>query len=195
MPVIGQTAEVELATAAHLPLALRPNVTDESTQARAVQSTLLNLPYEILEVVLLYLPIQDLLLSQRVCHRFNYMVASSKPIRRALFLEPAHHNGQLGDWQLLRFNPFLEDQLAGSFHTRAIGVHRGKEGTVKMVAHMRYEKEALLDDDWADILLYEQASWKSMLVRAVSVHACFEVSDLHASDKPTSCNTFDASEC
>ncbi|KAK7188771.1 hypothetical protein DPSP01_005671 [Paraphaeosphaeria sporulosa] len=163
MSVNGQTAPHALATAKRLPLA-RLHFTNEPTQVHAVQSALLMLPYEILEAVLLHLPTRDLLLSQRICQRFRYMVESSKPVRRTLFLEPAHHNGQLDDWPLLKFNPFLTNQLAGSFHTRAIGVHRGKDGIVKMVAHMRYEKEALLDDDWAEIILYEHASWKSMLV-------------------------------
>lgn len=174
MPVDGKSTQCALPMADSLPLALRnpsldvrkPCATNEPDQALAALSVLTKLPYEILEAILLHLPIRDLLLSQLVCHRFREMVVRSKPIRRALFLEPAHHNGQLGDWRLLRFNPFLTDQLAGSFHTRAIGVHRSKEGTVKMVAHMRYEKEALLDDDWAEILLYEHASWKSMLVCA-----------------------------
>lgn len=156
-----------MATAERLPPA-QPDVINGLNQAGAMQSTLMDLPYEILEEVLLNLPIQDLLLSQRTCQRFRYLVASSKPLRRALFLEPAHHDGQLDDWRLLKFNPFLADQLAGSFHTRAIGVHRGKEGTVKMVAHMRYGKEAPLDDDWADVLFYAKASWKSMLVRAMT---------------------------
>lgn len=155
-----------------IPLAVQPldypevsasEYPDESKQPRSI---LTHLPYEILEACLLHLPAQDLLLCQRVCRRFKDMVASSKPIRRTLFLEPAHHNGNLEDWVLLKFNPFLADQLAASFNVRVIGVHRGKEG-VKMVAHMRYEKEALVDDDWADILLREEASWRTMLVRAM----------------------------
>ena len=100
-----------MATAERLPSA-RPYVIHDPNQASAVQSTLLKLPYEILEAVLLHLPIQDLLLSQRTCQRFRYMVASSKPLRRALFLEPAHHDGHLGDWELLEFNPFLSNQLS-----------------------------------------------------------------------------------
>ena len=143
-----------------------PIVIYEPQNIGDLRSPLLNLPYEILEACLLHLPAQDLLLCQRVCRRFKDLVASSRPIRRALFLEPAHHNGKLDDWVLLKFNPFLANQLAGSFNIRVIGVHRGNEG-VKMVAHMRYEKEALVEDDWADILLREEASWRSMLVRAV----------------------------
>jgi hypothetical protein len=166
----GKIAQYALSTAERLPLALRHHAANEIAQARAASSTLVKLPYEILQAILLQLPMQDLLLSQRICQRFRYMVSSSKPIRRALFLEPAHHDGRLGDWRLLKFNAFLTNQLAGSFHTRVIGLHRGKEGTVKMVAHMRYEKEALLDDDWADVLLYEHASWKSMLVRGASFY-------------------------
>ena len=127
-------------------------------------AAILQLPYEVLEAVLLQLPLQDLLLCQRICQRFRTMVSSSKSIRRALFLEPAHHNGKLCDWTLLRFNPFLATSLAQSFNIRVIGVHRGEEGSVKMVAHMRFEKETLLDQEWADILLHEDASWKSMLV-------------------------------
>ncbi|KAF1974419.1 hypothetical protein BU23DRAFT_598455 [Bimuria novae-zelandiae CBS 107.79] len=158
-----------MGAAERLPLALRPLdfhkriAVNDPAKAYSRHSTLTSLPYEILEACLFHLPVQDLLLCQCVCQRFRNIVASSHPIRRALFLEPAHHNGNLESWTLLKFNPFLAAQLAGSFNIRVIGVHRGKEG-VKMVAHMRYEKEALLDDDWADILLRDEATWKSMLV-------------------------------
>lgn len=127
-------------------------------------TTLATLPYEILEAILLHLPIEDLLLCQQVCHGFRQMVSSSKPIRRALFLEPSHHSGSLSEWELIKWNPFLETKLADSLDIRVIGVHRGAEGTVKMVAHVRFRKDALVDPDWVDILLDDYASWKSMLV-------------------------------
>ncbi|KAF1958823.1 hypothetical protein CC80DRAFT_20605 [Byssothecium circinans] len=151
-------------------LALRPlpirNIvpTTKSVLESSAPARLTALPYETLEHILLNLPMQDLLLCQRVCHCFKDMVASSRPIRRALFLEPAHYSGKLSNWKLLKWNPLLEDKLAGSLSIRVVGVHRGQEGTVKMVAHVRFEKEALLDVGWADMLFHEDASWKSMLV-------------------------------
>lgn len=174
MPANGNNRHSASPAAAHLtprPLQARRlqellAITDPLDPSSA-ESSLAKLPYEILEACLLHLPTQDLLLCQRICHRFRDIVATSRPIRRALFLEPTHQNGNLDDWKLLTFNPFLATQLAASFNIRVIGVHRGNEG-VKMVAHMRYQKEALVDDDWADILLREEASWKSMLVRVVS---------------------------
>lgn len=158
----------EMAECFPLPLRSSPirkvvSATD-STRTSFAPSTLTTLPYEILEAILLCLPCQDLLLCQRVCHCFKEIVASSKPIRRALFLEPAHYSGKLCDWNRLQWNPFLEDKLADSFHIRVIGVHRSAEGPVKMVAHVRFRKEALTDIDWVDILLHENATWKSMLV-------------------------------
>ncbi|KAF2255025.1 hypothetical protein BU26DRAFT_500668 [Trematosphaeria pertusa] len=126
--------------------------------------TLITLPYEMLEAILLLLPLQDLLLCQRVCHCLKEMVASSKPIRRALFLEPSQLSTELSQWEQLKWNPFLETKLSNSLTVRVIGVHRSREGPVKMVAHVRFRKETLTDPDWADILLNEDASWKSMLV-------------------------------
>lgn len=146
------------------PLHKVASATDSSRTSCVAPSSLVTLPYEILEAILLFLPIQDLLLCQRICHCFKEMVASSKPIRRALFLEPSHYSGNLSDWERLRWNPFLETKLAESLSIRVIGVHRSPEGPVKMVAHVRFRKDALLDSDWADMLLYEDASWKSMLV-------------------------------
>lgn len=147
------------------PVNIRPDlIVAKPDEADSMHSTLASLPFEVLEAILLQLPVQDLLLCQSVCRRFRAMVSSSKPIRRALFLEPAHHNGRLSDWSMLKFNPFFTTQLAGSFNIRVIGVHRSEEGAVKMFAHMRFDKEALVDDDWADILLYEKASWMSMFV-------------------------------
>jgi len=44
---------------------------------------------ELLETILLELPLKDLLLSQRVCTTWRSLAISSIHIRRALFLEPA----------------------------------------------------------------------------------------------------------
>jgi hypothetical protein len=131
-----------------------------STIETSSRPTLDALPFEILEAILLNLPPQDLLLSQGVCRSFKKMVSSSKRLRRVLFLEPAHHPGKLEDWKIIKWNPFLESQLSEILNIRVIGVHRGGEGTAKMVAHVRYRKEAID----LDAFLHEEASWKQMLV-------------------------------
>ncbi|KAF2658483.1 hypothetical protein K491DRAFT_713432 [Lophiostoma macrostomum CBS 122681] len=134
--------------------------TSLSTLETSLPPTLDALPFEILEAILLHLPAQDLLLSQRICRTFREMVIASKRIRRTLFLEPAHHPGKLEDWKMIRWNPFLESQLSEILNIRVIGVHRGGEGTVKMVAHVRYRKVAID----LDAFLHGEASWKHMLV-------------------------------
>lgn len=45
--------------------------------------------FELLEYILLRLPMQDILLAQRVSKQFNQVIKDSQPLRRALFLEPA----------------------------------------------------------------------------------------------------------
>lgn len=127
-------------------------------------SSLSTLPFEILEAILLHLPPQDLLLCQRICRTFREMVSSSKRIRRALFLEPAHNSGKLETWRLLKWNPFLETKLSYLLNIRVIGVHRTGEGLVKMVAHARFRKEALADLDFVDMFLHDRACWKEMLM-------------------------------
>ncbi len=85
--------------------------------------------YELLEDILLHLPLQKLLLSQRVCHTFKDVVKSSSRIQQALFLQPACtrkvfwstaaslSSGTEGSWRLCPkagtvitpiLNPFLD---------------------------------------------------------------------------------------
>jgi hypothetical protein len=44
--------------------------------------------YEILQYILLALPIRDLLLAQRVCRQWRSLIQESQPIQRALFFVP-----------------------------------------------------------------------------------------------------------
>ncbi|KAF2793786.1 hypothetical protein K505DRAFT_35324 [Melanomma pulvis-pyrius CBS 109.77] len=145
---------------------LQPSSTSVSNRTSVEPPTLAFMPYEILEAILLNLPPQHLLLVQRVSRIFREISSSSKRIQRALFLEPMHYSGELSTWQLLRWNPFLETRLSRLLNVRVIGVHRGSEGSVKMVAHVRFEKQYLADSDRHDIdvLLRDEASWKKMLV-------------------------------
>ncbi|KAF2867859.1 hypothetical protein BDV95DRAFT_610299 [Massariosphaeria phaeospora] len=135
--------------------------TSSCSRLNQATSTLIGLPYEMLEAILLQLPIQDLLLCQSVCRAFGEMVSSSRPLRRALFLEPAHYSGKLSEWKLLKWNPFLETKLSNALSIRVMGVHRSAEGPVKMVAHVRFRKDEV---DGLNMLLHDQASWKQMLV-------------------------------
>jgi len=46
--------------------------------------------YDLLEDILLHLPIRDLLLSKRVCQQWSGMQDTSSRVRKALFIEPFH---------------------------------------------------------------------------------------------------------
>lgn len=148
-----------------LPFLQSPSSVTVQSNHESLQSTTLTLlPFEMLEAVLLYLPPRDLLLSQRICRRFRQVVCTSNRIQRTLFFEHEHYSGKLETWKLLKWNPFLESRLSSLLNIRVIGVHRGVEGTVKMVAHARYREDALLDPDRLEVCLCDQASWKQMLV-------------------------------
>ncbi|KAF2264365.1 hypothetical protein CC78DRAFT_544135 [Lojkania enalia] len=140
------------------PLALLPS------QKSATKSTLTSLPVEILEAILLHLPALDLLLAQRVCRTFRAVILSSKRILRALFLDPAHQSGDTGLWEMLKWNPFLHNRLSRLLNTRVIGVRRSADGSVKMMAHVRFRGDVVLDPYWINVFLYDHASWRRMLV-------------------------------
>ncbi|CAI6335894.1 unnamed protein product [Periconia digitata] len=125
----------------------------------STSTALTNLPYEILEMILLFLPMRDLLLSQRICRYFKETIVSSKTIQRALFFEPSHYPENPAKWDILRWNPLFEEKLAPSFNIRIIGVSCTQEGFVKMVAHARLPKDASACPKWSDC-----ASWKSMMI-------------------------------
>ncbi|KAF2476606.1 uncharacterized protein BDR25DRAFT_67703 [Lindgomyces ingoldianus] len=133
------------------------------TESSTKNSILCSLPYEILELILLYLPPKDLLLSQRVCRRIKEIIILSKPIRRCLFLEPSHQSGRIATWKLLKWNPFLED-LSILLEIRVIGVHRSLEGPVRMIAHVRIRKTPPADARRLEALLHDEANWRDMLV-------------------------------
>lgn len=77
----------------------RQDTTDQA-QREAVTHVLEN--PELLESILLLLPMRDLLLSQRVCTTWRTLINTSIKVRRALFLEPAAGVGNVSfiDWRL-----------------------------------------------------------------------------------------------
>jgi len=94
-------------------------------------STRLLSTFELLEDIILYLPLRQILLSQRVNRAFSNVIKGSKPIQRALFLAP--HNDQTikcypkpgtfeHEWKVARdsesltpvANPFLPRYTASS---------------------------------------------------------------------------------
>lgn len=64
----------------------QPNVTIPPTMAAAVAGEVLHLP-ELLETILLYLPIRHLLTATRVCKTWHNNIQASHKLRRALFLQ------------------------------------------------------------------------------------------------------------
>ena len=71
--------------------------------------------YELVEDVLLYLPLRDLLLAQRISRNIRDVIRNSLPIQKALFFEPLnikhpedeHKPMNARDIQILPLNPFL----------------------------------------------------------------------------------------
>ncbi|USW53060.1 Putative F-box domain-containing protein [Septoria linicola] len=63
-------------------------ITELCAQARDSPSTRVFKTYELLENILLHLPLRTLLLSQRVNKSFQDVICRSQKIKQALFLEP-----------------------------------------------------------------------------------------------------------
>ncbi|PVI03335.1 hypothetical protein DM02DRAFT_612254 [Periconia macrospinosa] len=136
----------------------------KSSSTEPSSATLITIPYEILESILLYLPMKDLLLCQRVCQCFKQVVVSSKSIQRALFLKPSHSPQRFVEWEPMRWNPLFEEKLASSFVIRILAINRTEEGLVKMIAQVRLREDIFSNRSWSDILLRDDASWKSILI-------------------------------
>ncbi|KAK5120101.1 hypothetical protein LTR85_006582 [Meristemomyces frigidus] len=66
--------------------------------------------YELLERILLHLPLRDLLLSQRICTSFRDLVRRSQNINRALFFSPAKDSVQ---WHRVSYNS-KDHEIQGS---------------------------------------------------------------------------------
>ncbi|RMY55478.1 hypothetical protein D0865_04159 [Hortaea werneckii] len=64
---------------------------------------------ELLEIMLLKLPVQDLLLAQQVCSHFKAVIEESPKIRQALFLEPEPVAGKKGAGTP-KVNPLLTNE-------------------------------------------------------------------------------------
>ena len=64
---------------------------------------------ELLEVVLLYLPMRDLLLAQRVSKTFKAVIDNTQAIQRRLFLLPEPEPPRLRETEV-RINPLLADE-------------------------------------------------------------------------------------
>ncbi|KAF2257788.1 hypothetical protein CC78DRAFT_538266 [Lojkania enalia] len=68
---------------------LRPMTRQKTLRRRQSSATQEALEiYELLELILLHLPMRDLLLSQRVCSRWHLTISSSKRLQQRLFLLP-----------------------------------------------------------------------------------------------------------
>jgi hypothetical protein len=67
-------------------LTTHSNTNEMATSA----STTVFADFDLLEDILLHLPLQDLLLTERVCKQWQGMQQTSSRVRKALFLEPFH---------------------------------------------------------------------------------------------------------
>ncbi|MCJ1463083.1 hypothetical protein MMC07_001688 [Pseudocyphellaria aurata] len=76
-------------------------------------SPIQSLPVELLETILLQLPIHDLLLSQSVCSRWQATVKDSPKVQEALFLGGKPGSLVVGHLESLVKNPLLYDRFRG----------------------------------------------------------------------------------
>ena len=144
---------------------------------------------ELLEIILMYLPMKDLLLSQRVCRSWHALINTSIRLRRALFLEPVPC-GDISyiDWRLddkgfyddVHARLSLGDHLRGPNRDqipRRYPSHWGKtrndQGRYRIFVNPLLEQlfpvltaDGLYwhgkTDDLPKPVLYEHASWRFM---------------------------------
>ncbi|KAF2006414.1 hypothetical protein P154DRAFT_258943 [Amniculicola lignicola CBS 123094] len=110
--------------------------------------------YELLEQILLLLPMRDLLLSQRVCRRWRHVIVDSKPIQRALHFLPVSDDTP-GRYE----NPLLFDEppFCDYFGIGIMGDEGGLTGILMVGdSHSGWKK------GWPKAFRYTEASWRRM---------------------------------
>ena len=124
---------------------------------------------ELLEMVLLRLPMQDLLLAQRVCSHFKAIIDKSFRIRRALFLEPEPVAGKKGAGTP-RVNPLLTDE--SQLHRRRFIITKatfdcGNERPISIMVKVKDKGVGIerkhIDCFLKDATYFSHGSWRKML--------------------------------
>ncbi|KAK4498551.1 hypothetical protein PRZ48_011209 [Zasmidium cellare] len=118
---------------------------------------------ELLEEVLLYLPMKDVLLDQRVCKTWKNGIDGSIKLQKALFMRPA---GEIEVEESKLYDPYdIEVETRYYFATKTCFINplllskHGKGGVAHLVVG-----ELTNEWDLPPSVLYPQASWRRMLV-------------------------------
>jgi len=104
---------------------------------------------ELLESILLHVPLNDLLQFQRVCHRWNDTITTSPSLQQVLFLEPSKispKNSRFNPLLKALFPPFFEDPMTGH------------PDLAKCIREMAWYK----NPQRRSAILNEKASWRRM---------------------------------
>ena len=108
---------------------------------------------ELAEKILLHLPMQDLLLMQRVNVRAKALITDSRPLQEALYMAPAPTHTKNG--QIIR--PVLNPLIRKYFNVTPL--HLSRDGSTNCVKYILkvWWKTSTEDED-------EKDSWRKMLV-------------------------------
>lgn len=142
---------------------------------------------ELLELILLNLPMRELLLSQRVCRRWKDVITGSQALQRALYFLPepdveCHSPSFTGKpiSSYFRPNRLLEDAFWNQFDIPPVSdesciPHQKLRCYCSATVRLR-----TFAAEWHESMKYEEASWRRMLITqppvcSVSVDSCFRI--------------------
>ncbi|KAK7177548.1 F-box domain-containing protein [Paraphaeosphaeria sporulosa] len=141
---------------------LSTNTTHNSISAKLrVFSTV-----ELLEQILSYVPMYELLHSQRVCRTWRAIITESPALQQALFFRPLHSNSVRSDSWLLSalerrrpnvFNPLLQEVFEEWFQ------YSGYFGPSRTRTEDEYVASVPMKRDKPEIFTRREASWRRML--------------------------------
>lgn len=134
-------------------------------QAISAKSRVLNSP-ELLEQILSYVPMYELLCSQRVCRTWRAIITESPSLQQALFFRPLRSSSVCSDSWLLStlnrrnpncFNPLLQEVFEEWFQ------YSGYFGPSRTGSEVEYVASVPMRRDKPEIFTRRDASWRRML--------------------------------
>lgn len=147
-----------------------------STSERSLKFVDLWATTEIAEMILAHLPIQDLLLAQRVCTGWRNLIKGSPVLQENLFLRPRHcrttQRGSSDGMPVREYNPLLIEHMARWFN-----ILRCSDGDSDRVS---FDKPGI---EKKKAFLHRNASWRNMLLAQPPFTIFESVKTLYTNDR------------
>ena len=159
IPVLGMSKQHKDLNLTHV-LQVRYSGSDATASHRLLGTS------EVLEMILLHLPIRDLLLAQRTCKWLKSVITESPPLQRALFFKPVYalpaEDFRMGKACCTEHQLLPGDLLVCNSKLRVYGnpLFEWAFGTAEGEEEQSRDKELELPPAFA----YRKASWRRMFI-------------------------------